>query len=287
MDVYRAARADVSVPWFLFAGWSAARSAYTAPLVVSCGDAGESTRLLEQAHVAGDPFTVAVIDGDMPDAAGLALAGSIMARGAEHNTSVVITLAITKRSAVTDLDELGVAGWVPRPVSPRGLIEVLSAVAANEHFELITRRTLRPRRASTEARREMAGQLRVLLVDDNAINQKVAIRTIERLGCRVAMASNGQEAIDMHMANPFDIVFMDLHMPKTDGFEAASEIRRRERGTEQHVPIIAMIASGTKEDRDRCRAAGMDGYIGKPITKKAIARVIEGQLPFGRAVTGG
>jgi CheY-like chemotaxis protein len=106
---------------------------------------------------------------------------------------------------------------------------------------------------------------RVLLVDDNPINQRVAKAMLVKLGCLVEVAANGREGLDKTLAAqpPYDIIFMDCQMPVMDGYEASQEIRRGERG-EAHIPIIALTASALPEDRVHCLAAGMDGYLSKP-----------------------
>ena len=114
----------------------------------------------------------------------------------------------------------------------------------------------------------------VLLADDNAINQKVAARMLERLGCRVDIAANGHEAISMLQRTPYDLVFMDCHMPEMDGYAATAEIRKRQAGI-RHTPVIAMTASAMQGDREKCLEAGMDDYLTKPVALQALASAIE------------
>ncbi|HME39914.1 MAG TPA: ATP-binding protein [Steroidobacteraceae bacterium] len=120
-----------------------------------------------------------------------------------------------------------------------------------------------------------ASLIRVLVAEDNSVNQKVAVRMLERLGCRVDVAANGAEAVQMTTRLPYGLIFMDCHMPEMDGFEATMEIRRRESKLgSAATPIVALTASVFKEDRDRCLSAGMDGVIGKPVQPTELAMVL-------------
>jgi CheY-like chemotaxis protein len=119
---------------------------------------------------------------------------------------------------------------------------------------------------------------RVLIVEDNAVNQMVAARLLEKLGCRVDVAANGRQAVEMLELQPYDAIFMDCQMPEMDGFEATREIRRRE-GLSLHRPIIAMTANAMLGDRERCLDAGMDDYVSKPVRKADLAEALERNLP--------
>jgi CheY-like chemotaxis protein len=114
----------------------------------------------------------------------------------------------------------------------------------------------------------------VLVVEDHVINQKVAVCLLEKWGCRVSVATNGREAVDMVSQQIYQIILMDCQMPKMDGFAGTAVIRQREVVTGQHVPIIAMTANALQGDRERCPSAGVDGYLAKPITADALYAVI-------------
>jgi CheY-like chemotaxis protein/HPt (histidine-containing phosphotransfer) domain-containing protein len=117
--------------------------------------------------------------------------------------------------------------------------------------------------------------LRILIADDNHINQKVAISLLENLGYRADVVANGYEAIEAYKLVPYDIVLMDVQMPEMDGFEASRQIRTIEDRKGRHTPIIAMTAHARQEDKDRCLAAGMDDYVSKPIKPQALKAAIE------------
>jgi CheY-like chemotaxis protein len=117
--------------------------------------------------------------------------------------------------------------------------------------------------------------LRILVAEDNAVNQRVAVRMLEKAGHRVDLVSNGREAVEALGRKPYDLVLMDCLMPQMDGFEATRAIRAAEVGTVRHVPIVALTANAMQRDREECLAAGMDDYLTKPFTKQALTTALE------------
>jgi CheY-like chemotaxis protein/HPt (histidine-containing phosphotransfer) domain-containing protein len=124
---------------------------------------------------------------------------------------------------------------------------------------------------------------RVLVAEDNLINQQVAIRLLERMGCRVTVGSNGRDVLDILTQSPYDLVLMDCQMPDMDGFEATVAIRTREARTGGHVPIVAMTAHAMPGARERCLAAGMDDYISKPVAAEELQRMLQKWAPAATA----
>jgi len=120
--------------------------------------------------------------------------------------------------------------------------------------------------------------LRVLVAEDNEVNQLLAVRMLEKRGHRVAVAGNGREALDAVAKDAFDIVFMDVQMPELDGFEATAGIRENEKGTGRHQVVIALTAHAMKGDRERCMAVGMDDYLCKPIRPQELDEMLEKYL---------
>jgi CheY-like chemotaxis protein len=131
---------------------------------------------------------------------------------------------------------------------------------------------------SALAEKSLGGTLRVLVAEDNVVNQKVAIRMLERLGLRADVAANGRETVRMYELLPYDLVFMDCQMPEMDGYEASREIRRRE-GPGRKVPIIAMTADAMSGCREQCIEAGMDDFVGKPVTMEALFGAVRKWAP--------
>lgn len=166
--------------------------------------------------------------------------------------------------------ELGTAAYLTKPVKQADLHRAVAAVtergaAEDNRGQLVTRHTLR----------EAGRALRILLAEDNPANQKVACRMIEKLGHTVAVAGNGQEAVEMLERHGADLVLMDVQMPQMNGLEATRSTRRREQATGAHVPISAMTAHAMKGDREICLAAGMDEHITKPVSAEKLAKLIE------------
>jgi two-component system sensor histidine kinase/response regulator len=125
--------------------------------------------------------------------------------------------------------------------------------------------------------------LRVLLAEDNTVNQRLAVRILEKRTHSVVVACNGKEAVAMLERQPFDLVLMDLEMPEMSGFEATAAIRQREQGTGRHIPIIALTAHAMKGDRERCLAGGMDGYVTKPVQARELFKAIAEWTPAATA----
>ena len=180
--------------------------------------------------------------------------------------------------------ELGIAAYLMKPISQSELLEAILAglgtpSADPDRLQVVTRHSLR----------ESRPKLRILLAEDNSVNQLVAARLLEKRGHTVVIAGNGREALaalDEPGSGGFDLVLMDVQMPEMDGFEATGIIRAREKSSGTHLPIIAMTAHTMKGDEERCLAAGMDGYVSKPIQVEQLFAAIGGITPVRDAVIG-
>jgi CheY-like chemotaxis protein len=168
--------------------------------------------------------------------------------------------------------ELGLSGYLVKPIRQGELLDsirhVLQKTPRDQAMPLLTRHTLR----------EAQNRARVLLAEDNLVNQTLAVRVLEKRGYVVTVAGDGQAAITALDNGSFDLVLMDIQMPGMDGFEATAAIRAKEKVTGQHIPIIAMTAHALKGDQERCLAGGMDGYVSKPIRTSELFSAIEGLL---------
>jgi len=233
---------------------------------------GKALEALREAADQDDPFEVAIVDLMMPEMDGAAVASSIQA-DPRLKDMVVVLLTSAGRS---EKPVPGVDIELVKPVRPAQLFDVLQSLLASRPVHT-KRRINREGSGPPAARHRWA---RILVVEDNAANLKVAVRMIERLGYRADVAGNGREALEVIGRVAYDAVLMDCQMPELDGYAATREIRRAE-SDGRHVPIIAMTAGAMAGDRERCLAAGMDDYIAKPVKLHIVAAVLERWLGSG------
>jgi len=233
----------------------------------SAADGAEALETLRSAARAGDPFRFVLLDYQMPEMDGAALAAAMQTDPSVKDPVVIMLTSVGHWSEVLGMQGTTIDACLVKPVRQSQLLNTL-ATAWSRRLQagLRTQTGLRHTHSPTRAVRENAsGQsLRVLVAEDNTVNQKVAVRMLERLGVRSDVAANGREAVDMCAMFPYDLVFMDCHMPEMDGYAATAAIRQQ-MGAERHVPIIAMTAEAMEGCRENCLAAGMDDYIAKPV----------------------
>ena len=228
-------------------------------------DAGSALDLLRQAAQARALPEVAILDRHMPGVDGIELCRLVAADpDLAAVRIVVLTSAVASRSVRCDR----VAAYLTKPVRQAELIETLAGVLADRS------RVAPEPDPSLSATPAPGSAARVLVAEDNSVNQKVAAAMLHRLGYRVDLVANGREAVEALERIPYTAVLMDCQMPEMNGYEASTEIRRRE-GAGRHVPIVALTASAIKGDEERCLAAGMDAYVTKPVTLDALGDVLE------------
>jgi CheY-like chemotaxis protein len=229
-------------------------------------DPSRALELVRMAAHAGDPFRVALVDLHMSDM-GLELAEAIHADAAPAGLPVIL-LSSAGTVATAGTPQAGVALSLMKPVRQAELRDALVRAvtgAANPPF------------TAPNGHRSPSGpggRRDVLVVEDNAINQAVAVGMLARLGYHADVAADGRQAVEAVARHHYTAVLMDCQMPEMDGYEATREIRRRESG-DRHVPIIAMTASATESDRDRCLAAGMDDYVPKPVRPEKMEAALQ------------
>jgi PAS domain S-box-containing protein len=233
----------------------------------------KALEFLRNAHREGDPFRVVLLDMQMPGMDGEQTARLIKSDPAAKEAKIIILTSIGQRGDAARLQALGCSGYLLKPVKQQMLYEALVTVLGSnpeEQTKLITRHTL------TENKR--AG-MRILLAEDNPINQKLAVVLLQKAGYSVDTVDNGLQAVEKISAESYNAVLMDVQMPELDGFEATQRIRANEKN-ERRVPIIAMTAHALKGDRERCLEAGMDDYVSKPLDPKALFNALERWIPL-------
>jgi signal transduction histidine kinase/CheY-like chemotaxis protein/HPt (histidine-containing phosphotransfer) domain-containing protein len=247
-------------------------------LPTSATSAAEALDVLRAAAGAGAGYDAALLDLNMPEMDGLQLARLITGDPATAGTRMLLLTSSGRRVNPAELAGSGIHAVMAKPIRATHLCTTLLHTLGHGRSVPISR-----------AARTTPVRGRVLLAEDNAVNQKVAVHMLRKLGYDVEVVGNGQEALDALEATHYDAVLMDCQMPLLDGYAATEEFRRRERPG-NHVPIIALTASATTADRERCLAAGMDDYLSKPVWEEhldaALSRQISAQpRPAGRTAS--
>jgi signal transduction histidine kinase/CheY-like chemotaxis protein len=237
----------------------------------SVSDGEHALDELSAAENANDAYGLILTDMHMPRMDGFELVGHLKDRVKFATPTIMMLTSGGQRGDAARCEELGIAAYLMKPVRKAELreavIRVLEAKQERMPVPLIPRYSLRDKG-------DLLKSLYILLAEDNRVNQKIAIRLLEKRGHHVVLAGSGEEALKALSQRPFDLVLMDVHMPGMDGFEATLAIREKEKCTGLHQPIIAMTALAMKGDRERCLAAGMDGYISKPIDLQQLDDVL-------------
>jgi CheY-like chemotaxis protein/HPt (histidine-containing phosphotransfer) domain-containing protein len=235
---------------------------------------------LARSRERGERFDLVLLDAMMPEMDGFTLAEQIQQHPEWAPTTLMMLSSTEYQADTVRCRELGLAAYLRKPVRQSDLLDaIMTALHQSQRKEPAA--TASPISASTADGQTPAGQrLWLLLAEDNPVNQTLARRMLEKRGHLVVVAGNGREALAALEREPFDLVLMDVQMPELGGFDATAIIREREKSTGKHIPIVAMTAHAMKGDRERCLAAGMDGYVSKPIQPQELFDAIES---LGRA----
>ena len=244
--------------------------------LTTCAEGGrQALSELVSACQAGQPFELVVTDMNMPDMDGFALVEEMRQNPELSAVTVMMLTSASHRGDVERCRELGILSYLFKPVRKRELLTAILAALGQSSAATPSAAVIRA------GPTVQAKGLRILLAEDNRVNQIVATRMAEKMGHSVVVAGNGQLALLLLATQPFDLVLMDVQMPEMDGLTAASKIRESERSTPFHLPIIAMTAHAMKGDRERCIEAGMDGYVSKPISAELLEEAIAGVMGEG------
>ena len=238
---------------------------------VSAASGSEALMLIRRAYDTGDPFTLIIADSHMPGMDGNQLAKEIKTSPYRAGALVLMLPSEERPGDIGRARELGVSDYLTKPVRKEELRDVIARALDALRQDSGTRQPVPHFVNSPPA----ASTARILLAEDNLVNQRVVQVMLEKRGYRVVVAGNGREALEALRKDTFDLVLMDVQMPEMDGLEATRALRDTEQGSGIHLPVIALTAHAMKGDLDRCLAAGMDGYLSKPIPAAELLRTIE------------
>ena len=237
----------------------------------SYASGGEALQAILAAQASGDPYQVVITDFQMPALDGATLAAMIKANPATKDTVIVILTSVGHRSdLMKESNGVNIDACLVKPVRHSQLLDTVAS-AWSRRLQATTEVQAEAgfQKSLGALRTSVAGKfadysIRVMVAEDNVVNQRVALRMLERLGVRADVAGNGREAVEMVKMLSYDVIFMDCQMPEMNGYEATAEIRRLE-GPDRHTAIIAMTADASTRCRESCLAAGMDRFIAKPV----------------------
>ena len=228
---------------------------------------------LQAAALAGDPFTIALLDMRMPEVDGETLGRMIKTDPRLESTGLVMLTSAGQRNDATRIKQAGFDDYLIKPVRSSRLLDCLKAAISPKPQAHLG---LQPARSGPNGASENRQKARILVADDNATNQLVALAMLKRIGYCGDAVANGLEAVRALTQIPYDIVLMDVQMPELDGLEATRRIRDPKTGVQNpRVPIIAMTARAMKGDQDKCLAAGMDDYLAKPVQFDELVSVLQ------------
>ncbi len=243
------------------------------PTAVDSGPAALAE--IKRAAAAGETYPLLLVDAMMPDMDGFTLVDQLRDEPAVATTTIMMLTSADRQADGARCRRLGLSGYLVKPVRADELkIAILAALGGTA----LSNRSPRPDQAappSPPAGTASSRRLRILLAEDNPVNQRVALHLLNNAGHSTLAVANGLLALDALDRESFDLVLMDVQMPEMDGFEATRAIRAKEQNTGRRIPIIAMTAHAMKGDRERCLDAGMDDYLSKPVQKTELLRVLQ------------
>ncbi|RDD31038.1 hypothetical protein CR161_10195 [Prosthecochloris sp. ZM] len=232
--------------------------------------------MLIRASTSTDAFTIAVIDMQMPEMDGVMLGKAIREHEALMSLQMIMMTSLGNNGESSLAEKAGFSAWLQKPVQIKKLKNALIALSATQEPEADEQPS--QKKPNNLLNRFAECKARILLVEDNIVNQQVAMLMLKKFGLHVDGVANGKEALSALMSLPYDVVLMDIQMPVMDGLEATRRIRNGECGTSA-IPIIAMTAHAKQSDRELCLATGMNDYVSKPVNQQALADTLEKWLP--------
>ncbi|HQZ66609.1 MAG TPA: response regulator [Planctomycetaceae bacterium] len=248
------------------------RSWHINPLLAS--SASEALQLLIERADAGSPVPLLITDIHMPNMDGFMLIEKLREHQAYGNLPIIVLSSGDRDTEAERSDRLNVAAYLTKPTKRSEMLTAIQNVLSADTTTSVDGVSVK----SDDAGLYVA-PLRILLAEDGAMNQKLAVALLSKWGHQVTVAEDGRQAVRAYETQPFDLVLMDVQMPEMDGFEATACIRALENKTDRHIPIVAMTARAMKGDRELCLESGMDGYIAKPIRQRELYQTIAAYFP--------
>jgi CheY-like chemotaxis protein len=241
----------------------------------------EAVVFMDQAENNGTPFAFVIIDAYMPGMCSFVIADYIKQHPDQAKSIIILLSSIDSRGDAAPWQKLGISTYLTKPVKQSELMNAINSVLGigepDKTFVPIPIEEKKPiiHHEAEESQPEISHGYRILIAEDNIVNQKVAYKILEKKGHNVMGVMDGEEALTALDKHIFDLILMDIQMPKMNGFEATAAIREKEKRDGTHMPIIAMTAHAMKGDRERCLEAGMDDYISKPLNPKELFTAID------------
>jgi two-component system sensor histidine kinase/response regulator len=239
---------------------------------------------LKRATAVGEAYPLVLLDAQMPEMDGFTLAEQIKREPDLAESTVMMLTSLGHQAGAGRCRDLGLAYYLVKPVKHSELLRaVLTALAARPRVVVPIKLPPKPA-VWVEAVAPTTGRLHILLAEDNAVNRLVAVRLLQKQGHSVTVVCDGRQAVDALAREQFDLALLDIQMPELDGYEVAAAVRAREEGTGRRLPLVALTAHAMQGDRERCLAAGMDGYVSKPIQMERLTQVMADVLTGAEAV---
>jgi signal transduction histidine kinase/DNA-binding response OmpR family regulator len=259
--------------------------------VVATDSGMRALELMREAAQSGEPFDIAILDLQMPEMDGLMLGATLKADPATAATPLVMLSSLAVHTYAVRAEAIGFAAYLTKPTRQHNLYSTVSEVLSGKVIALpetaampaaavpVTHASASEAQAAlAEAVIAVTSRPRLLVVEDNLVNQKVAVLALSKMGYEPCVVSDGLQAVNAFESGSYACILMDCQMPEMDGYEAATQIRVIEAGT-RHVPIVAMTAHAMQGDREKCLMAGMDDYVSKPLNIKLLQDILDRLIP--------
>jgi two-component system sensor histidine kinase/response regulator len=237
-------------------------------------DAEEALEKLKTASKSKNPFQVAILDMAMPGMSGEVLGIKIKEDDKIKDTKLILLTYFGTKGDAIHFEKIGFSAYLTKPIKQARLYDCLKLIlSSNSQQKKSTKNSIITRHTIAE---NLKRSVKILVVEDNVIGQRVAMGILQKLGYNADIASNGLEAIQALKDNSYNLVFMDVSMPKMDGLKATKVIRDQNSSVKNHdIPVIGLTAHAMKGDKDKCLAAGMNDYLSKPLQPHAFTMVLE------------